>query len=74
MPKIPIVSAIKVIKVLSKIGYETDHQTGSHVILRHKDMPHKRLTVPNHKEIARGTLKAIIEEAGLTVKEFADFL
>jgi predicted RNA binding protein YcfA (HicA-like mRNA interferase family) len=72
--KIPVVSAIKVIKVLSKIGYETDHQTGSHIILRHREMPHKRLTVPNHKEIARGTLKAIIEEAGMTVKEFVDLL
>jgi predicted RNA binding protein YcfA (HicA-like mRNA interferase family) len=74
VPKIPIVSAIKVIKVLSKIGYEADHQTGSHIILRHRETPHKRLTVPNHKEIARGTLKAIIEEAGLTVQEFADLL
>ena len=74
MPKIPIVSAIKVIKVLSKIGYEADHQTGSHIILRHREMPHKRLTVPNHKEIARGTLKAILEEAGLTVQEFTNLL
>lgn len=74
MPKIPIVSAIKVIKVLSKIGYEADHQTGSHIILRHRETPHKRLTVPNHKEIARGTLKAIIEEAGLTVQEFTVLL
>jgi len=74
VPKIPVVSAIKVIKVLSKIGYETDHQTGSHIILRHREMPHKRLTVPNHKEIARGTLKAIIEEAELTVQEFTDLL
>ena len=74
MPKIPIVSAIKVIKALTKIGYEADHQTGSHVILRHKEAPYKRLTVPNHKEIARGTLKAIIEEAGLTVREFTDLL
>ena len=74
MPKIPVVSAIKVIKVLSKIGYETDHQTGSHIILRHREMPHKRLTVPNHKEIARGTLKAIIEEAELTIQEFTDLL
>ena len=74
MPKIPVVSAIKVIKVLSKIGYEADHQTGSHIILRHREMPYKRLTVPNHKEIARGTLKAIIEEAGMTVKEFTDLL
>jgi len=37
-------------------------------------MPHKRVTVPNHKEIARGTLKAIIEETGLTIREFTDLL
>lgn len=74
MPKIPVVSSIKVIKALAKIGYEADHQTGSHIILRQRKSPHKRLTVPNHKEIARGTLKAIIEEAGLTVKEFVDLL
>jgi len=73
VPKIPVVSAIKVIKALAKIGYEADHQTGSHVILRHRDTA-QRLTVPNHKEIARGTLKAIIEEAGLTVQDFTDLL
>lgn len=73
MPRIPVVSSIKVIKALSKIGYETDHQTGSHVILRHRET-HKRLTVPNHREIARGTLKAIIEESGLTIQEFTDLL
>ncbi|MGI0068866.1 MAG: type II toxin-antitoxin system HicA family toxin [Nitrosopumilaceae archaeon] len=74
MPKIPVVSAIKIIKVLVKVGYETDHQTGSHIILRHREHPYRRLTVPNHKEIARGTLKAIIEEAGLTIEEFVVLL
>lgn len=73
MPRIPIVSSIKVIKALAKINYDVDHQTGSHVILRQRKT-HNRLTVPNRKEIARGTLKAIIEEAGLTVKEFTDLL
>ncbi|SHO42914.1 YcfA family protein [Nitrosotalea sinensis] len=72
MPKIPIVSSIEVIKALVKIGYQTDHQTGSHIILRHPQT-RKRLTVLNHKEIARGTLKAIIE-AELTVAEFTDLL
>jgi len=73
VPKIPIVSSIQVIKILVKFGYETDHQTGSHIILRHRET-HKRLTVPNHREIARGTLKAILEEAGLTIAEFTDLL
>lgn len=74
MPRIPIVSGIKVVKALTKIGYETDHQTGSHIILRHKQYPYRRLTVPNHKEIAKGTLRSIIEDAGLTVDAFIDLV
>ncbi|MEM2135647.1 MAG: type II toxin-antitoxin system HicA family toxin [Candidatus Jordarchaeaceae archaeon] len=74
MSKLPVVSGQKVVKALSKIGYEFDHQTGSHIILRHKDPPHRRLTIPKHKEIAKGTLRAIIKEAGLTVDEFVKLL
>lgn len=74
MSKLPVVSGQKVVKAFSKIGYEFDHQTGSHIILRHKDPPHRRLTIPNHKEIAKGTLRAIIKEAGLTVDEFVKLL
>ena len=74
MPKIPVVSGIKVVKALAKVGYDVDHQTGSHIILRQREPPHQRLTVPNHKEIAKGTLRSIIEDAGLTVKELIDLL
>ena len=56
------------------MGYFIDHQTGSHVILRHENPPHRRLTVPDHKEIAKGTLRAIIRQAGLTVDEFKKLL
>lgn len=70
MPKLPIISGINLIRALTKIGYGIDHQTGSHFILRHKTPPHRRLTVPNHKEIAKGTLRAIIRQAGLTREEF----
>ena len=70
MPKIPIVSAAEVVKALSKIGYRYDHQTGSHMILRNTRPPHRRTVVPNRKEVPRGTLRAIIREAGLTVEEF----
>ena len=65
---------MEVIKALAKIGYEVDHQTGSHMILRCREAPHRRLTVPMHKEIAKGTLRAIIRQAGLTVEEFAELL
>ena len=74
MPKLPVVSGIKIIKALSKIGYEIDHQTGSHIILRNKEPPHRRLTVPNHNEIAKGTLLAIIRQSGLTKEEFMELL
>ncbi len=74
MSKLPVVSGQKVVKALSKIGYEFDHQTGSHIILRQRDPPHRRLTIPKHKEIAKGTLRAIIKQAGLTVNEFVKLL
>jgi predicted RNA binding protein YcfA (HicA-like mRNA interferase family) len=54
------------------VGYAVDHQTGSHIILRHPQM--RRLTVPNHRELAKGTLRALIREADLTKEEFAGLL
>ena len=74
MPKLPVVSGLEVAKALSKIGYEVDHQTGSHLILRQKEYPYRRMTVPMHKELAKGTLRAIIRQAGLTVEEFLELL
>jgi len=72
MPKLPIISGVAVVKALTKIGYDVDHQTGSHLILRQREEPHRRLTVPNHKELAKGTLRAIIRQAGLSVEEFME--
>lgn len=74
MSKLPLLSGKEVLKALSKIGYKPDHQTGSHVILRQEQEPYRRLTVPNHREIAKGTMRAIIRQAGLTVEEFTKLL
>ena len=66
--KLPALSAREVIKVLTQHGYTIHDQKGSHIHLRHPTrLP---LTVPNHGEIARGTLKAIIEASGLEVDDF----
>lgn len=70
MSFLPILSGEEVCKILKKIGYEIDHQTGSHIILRNNYAPYRRVTVPNHKTIAKGTLRSIIREVGLTVEEF----
>jgi len=59
---------------LGKVGYRVDHQTGSHIILRNEDYPYRRLSIPNHKEVAKGTLRSIIREVGLTVDEFIDLM
>ncbi len=74
MSVLPKISGRKVITALSRIGYEKDHQTGSHIVLRQSSYPYRRLTVPDHKEIAKGTLRAIIRQAGLNVNEFIDLL
>jgi predicted RNA binding protein YcfA (HicA-like mRNA interferase family) len=74
MAKLPVISAKDAVRALAKCGYALDHQTGSHLILRHKDPPFRRLTVPNHKELAKGTLRSIIRQAGLTREEFAKLL
>ena len=74
MKKLPLASGKEAVKAFCKIGYQIDHQTGSHIILRHRDPPYRRLTVPNHKELAKGTLRALIRQAGLTVEEFNQLL
>ena len=68
MSTLPQVSGQDLCKALAKLGYVVDRQKGSHIILRHVDPPHRRLTVPDHKVVAKGTLRAIIRQAGLTVK------
>ena len=74
MSKLPVVSGKETLKVFQKIGYQLDHQTGSHLILRHTTPPFRRLTIPNHKEVAKGTLRSLIREAGITVEEFTKLL
>lgn len=74
MSKLPVVSGKEALKAFQKIGYELDHQTGSHMILRRTMAPFRRLTVPNHKELAKGTLRSLIREAGLTIEEFTALL
>jgi predicted RNA binding protein YcfA (HicA-like mRNA interferase family) len=70
--KLPILSGKDVIRALGKLGYAVNDQKGSHIHLRH---PVRRpLTVPNHPEIARGTLRIIIRNADLTVDKFLELL
>jgi len=56
-------------------GFEVHHVTGSHYILKHSDKSGLRVTLPWHnKDLKRGTLRSVIEQAGYTTDEFVDLL
>ena len=74
MSRLPQVSGREVIKVLQKLGFAQDRQRGSHIVMRQLAEPHRRITLPDHSPIAKGTLRAIIRQAGLTVEEFVVLL
>lgn len=73
MSKLPVVSGTECIKALEKIGFVISKQKGSHITLVRAD-PKAQTTIPNHKELDRGTLRAIIRQAGLSVEEFVALL
>jgi predicted RNA binding protein YcfA (HicA-like mRNA interferase family) len=73
VPKLPVLSAREVIKVLSKLGFHVVRQTGSHIHLWH-DAKRVLVTVPNHSELAKGTLVSILKQARLSRKEFLERL
>lgn len=66
-------SGKQVIKALRRIGFVVDHTKGSHIFLHNLDK-NLSVTVPDHKELKRGTLHAILKKAGITQKELKDLL
>ena len=73
MTKLPRLSGRECVKALGKLGFYFKRQQGSHIILR-KDDPFAQIVVPDHKELDRGTLRAIIRQADVTVDEFVNAL
>lgn len=69
MTKLPRISGKECINALAHKGFYLKRQEGSHMILR-RDNPFAQAVVPNHKELDRGTLRAVIKQAGLSVEEF----
>jgi predicted RNA binding protein YcfA (HicA-like mRNA interferase family) len=71
MPPVPLLRPRDVIGTFQKLGWEVARQRGSHIILT-KTGHIATLSIPNHPEVARGTLRALIARAGLTVEEFLE--
>ncbi|MBF1990219.1 type II toxin-antitoxin system HicA family toxin [Fischerella thermalis] len=66
---LPVLSGREVVRVFESLGWEVVRQTGSHIIMT-KDEELVTLSIPDHREVAKGTLRSLIRTAGLTVEEF----
>ena len=73
MSKLPQVSGAEVVRALQKIGFTVRRQHGSHIIMR-RDNPFAQTVVPNHRQIDRGTLRAILRQTEVSVDELINLL
>jgi predicted RNA binding protein YcfA (HicA-like mRNA interferase family) len=71
MPKLRVLSGSEACKILKKHGFVLVRQSGSHIIMR-RQLTDRSITVPvpNHPELARGTLKSIIAQSEIPKSEF----
>ncbi|MFZ2456808.1 MAG: type II toxin-antitoxin system HicA family toxin [Candidatus Altiarchaeia archaeon] len=69
MSRLPVLSAKDAIKALGKLGFSVHRQTGSHIHMWNEGR-RVLVTVPNHPELAKGTLISIIKQARLSREEF----
>jgi predicted RNA binding protein YcfA (HicA-like mRNA interferase family) len=71
MPRLPRVTARRVLRALLKEGFYVHHQTGSHVNLRHSEKLHLHVVMPRHGgDLAPKTVKSILAQAELTLDQF----
>jgi predicted RNA binding protein YcfA (HicA-like mRNA interferase family) len=73
MPKLPVISGGEAVKALQRAGWRVDRQRGSHVVLL-KAGHIASLSVPQHKELAPGTLRSLLRNAEMTVEELLRLL
>jgi predicted RNA binding protein YcfA (HicA-like mRNA interferase family) len=69
MPGLPLLSGRETVRAFEKLGWQVARQRGSHVIMV-REGEATTLSIPDHKEVAKGTLRSLIRSAGITVDEF----
>ena len=69
MIAIPILSGQEVVKVFESLGWYVARQKGSHIIMV-KENHIATLSIPNHKEVAKGTLRSLIRSADISIDQF----
>jgi predicted RNA binding protein YcfA (HicA-like mRNA interferase family) len=73
MTKLPVVSGRQVVQALERSGFVFDRQRGSHMMLFRPDPP-TTLSVPDHRELDRSTLRAILRQAGISPTQLVELL
>ncbi len=73
MGSLPILSGREVVRAFAEDGWQMVRQRGSHMILV-KDGSMATLSVPEHREVAKGTLRSLIRSSGLSVDEFVELV
>jgi len=69
MSALPLLRPREVVRAFERLGWEVARQRGSHIVLTKTGVP-VTLSVPDHVQVARGTLRVLISKAGVTVEEF----
>jgi predicted RNA binding protein YcfA (HicA-like mRNA interferase family) len=69
MGGLPSLTGAEVVKIFEKFGWTVARQRGSHIIMT-KDGEMASLSIPNHRAVARGTLRGLIRTANLTIDQF----
>ena len=73
MPRLPVLNGSETVRAFELLGWNVARQRGSHIIMT-KPGEIASLAVPNHPTVAKGTLRSLIRDAGLTVAEFCAVL
>lgn len=75
MAKLPVISGIELVRALEKVGYRMLRQRGSHMVLQKREANVTLTTVvPNHKELAKGTLHTILKKIQISPDELVKLL
>jgi predicted RNA binding protein YcfA (HicA-like mRNA interferase family) len=73
MPQLPCLSGGDVVKVFQSFGWSVARQRGSNIVMV-KDGEPATLSIPDHREIAKGTMRSLIHSANLTIDQFLSSL
>ncbi len=76
VPSLPQIPGNRVVRALEKAGFIVLRQSGSHVVLRHRNELRRRTVIPLHgsKPVKPGTLRAILKGTNVTIEEFKKLL